>query len=119
MRPYGEPNGRFLCPGRLSMAISSQGPIYVGIDWAVATVQVCVLDGSRNILGEHTFTTMALGLEELINWLIEVADDSDRIAIAIERPDGAVVETLLERGLAVFSINPKQVDRFRDRHTVA
>jgi transposase len=29
------------------------------------------------------------------------------------------VEALLERGFAVFSINPKQLDRFRDRFTVA
>jgi hypothetical protein len=30
-----------------------------------------------------------------------------------------VVEALLEDGLAVLSINPKQLDRFRDRYTVA
>jgi transposase len=30
-----------------------------------------------------------------------------------------VVETLLERGFAVFAINPKQLDRFRDRFTMA
>ena len=30
-----------------------------------------------------------------------------------------VVETLLERGFAVHAINPKQLDRFRDRFTVA
>ena len=43
----------------------------------------------------------------------------DRIAVAIEVPRGPVVEALLEGGLAVFSINPKQLDRFRDRYTVA
>src|SRR5215211_3245782 len=35
------------------------------------------------------------------------------------RPRGPVVEALLERGLQVFSINPKQLDRFRDRFSVA
>jgi hypothetical protein len=30
-----------------------------------------------------------------------------------------VVETFIERGAAVFTLNPKQVDRFRDRFTVA
>jgi transposase len=39
--------------------------------------------------------------------------------VAIEVPRGAVVETLLERGLSVYSINPKQLDRFRDRFSVA
>ncbi len=39
--------------------------------------------------------------------------------MAIEVPHGAVVDTLLERGFAAFSVNPKQLDRFRDRFTVA
>jgi hypothetical protein len=37
--------------------------------------------------------------------------------VAIETPRGAVVETLVERQFKVFAINPKQMDRFRDRHT--
>ena len=40
-------------------------------------------------------------------------------AVAIETPRGAVVETLVERHYAVFAINPKQLDRFRDRYTNA
>jgi transposase len=43
----------------------------------------------------------------------------EAIAIAIETPHGPVVETLLERGFGVHAINLKQLDRFRDRHTVA
>ena len=34
-------------------------------------------------------------------------------------PHGPVVETLMERGFAVHAINPKQLDRFRDRFTIA
>jgi len=37
----------------------------------------------------------------------------------LETPDSGVVEMFLERGARVFSINPKQLDRFRDRHSVA
>jgi transposase len=39
--------------------------------------------------------------------------------VAIEMPHGPVVEMLLEHGFAVFAINPKQLDRFRDRFTAA
>jgi transposase len=39
--------------------------------------------------------------------------------VAIETPRGPVVEMLLERGFQVFALNPKQLDRFRDRFTVA
>jgi hypothetical protein len=41
------------------------------------------------------------------------------VAAAIEVPHGAMVEGLIENQLAVFAINPKQMDRFRDRYTVA
>ncbi len=40
-------------------------------------------------------------------------------AVAIEVPRGAIVEGLLDRGFHVFALNPKQLDRFRDRHSVA
>ena len=41
------------------------------------------------------------------------------IAVAIEVPHGPIVETLLERGFQTHAVNPKQLDRFRDRFTVA
>ena len=39
--------------------------------------------------------------------------------MAIEVPHGPVVETLIERRFNVYAINPKQMDRFRDRFTLA
>src|SRR5262249_36167499 len=47
------------------------------------------------------------------------AGHPQRVAVAIEVPRGAIVEGLVERGFHVFAINPKQLDRFRDRHSVA
>jgi transposase len=56
----------------------------------------------------------------MVAWLREIAGDvPQRLAAAIEVPRGAVVETLVENGFQVFSINPKQLDRFRDRYTPA
>jgi transposase len=45
--------------------------------------------------------------------------DPVRLTVAIERPDGPVVETLLAAGIPVWAINPEQLARFRDRHCVA
>ena len=54
---------------------------------------------------------------EFVNNLLRLCGgELSRIVIGIEVPRGALVETLSERGLAVYAINPKQVDRFRDRH---
>lgn len=92
---------------------------FVGVDWATAEHQVCVLDAQGKQLGERAFKHSGDGLAECCAWLIKLGKHERHMAVAIEVPHGAVVETLLERGFAVHSINPKQLDRFRDRFTTA
>ena len=92
----------------------------VGIDWAQDFHEVCVLepDGSGQL--ERTVKHTATALDEFCRWLSARADgDNGSVFVAIEVPHGPVVETLLDRGFTVFSINPKQLDRFRDRFSVA
>ena len=42
-----------------------------------------------------------------------------QIAVGLETPHGVLVDTLIDQGFAVFAANPKQIDRFRDRFTMA
>jgi hypothetical protein len=94
--------------------------VYGGIDWASEAHQVCVLDARGKVLSERQVPHDAQALQELATALIAYAGgEAAAVAVAIEVPHGAVVETLLERGLVVFALNPKQLDRFRDRFTVA
>ncbi len=93
---------------------------FAGIDWATEAHQVCLMDSAGVILGERSFAHSGAGLAALCDWLVATGGAPPAaIAVAIEVPHGAVVETLLERGFATFSVNPKQLDRFRDRFTVA
>ena len=92
--------------------------ICVGIDWGSQSHHVCAIDAARNVLLEFAVAHSGKGLNELVEALLRLSPP-ERIAVAIEIPRGTIVETLLERGIAVFAINPKQLDRFRDRHTVA
>ena len=93
---------------------------YVGIDWATQSHCVCLLDAEGKRVGQREFVHGGAGLAELCDWLFEKTQAAPgQIAVAIETPHGPVVEMLLERGFAVFAINPKQLDRFRDRFTVA
>ncbi len=102
------------------MIVPFQPRVLVGIDWATRAHEVCVLDGQRQILGRKSFLNNPTGLEALVGWLIELAGgDPAAVAVAIERPDGLVVEALLDRKIAVFTLNPKQLDRFRDRFSAA
>lgn len=94
---------------------------FVGIDWATTEHVVCLLDARGKVTGERAFAHTGEGIADLCSWLFDKtgATTPEKIHVAIEVPRGAVVETLLERGLRVYSINPKQLDRFRDRFTVA
>ena len=93
--------------------------IYVGIDWASEAHRVCVLDRERLIVAERSFAHAGNAVAEFAQWLRELAADSQQVAVAIEVPRGAIVETLVERGFHVYAINPKQLDRFRDRYSVS
>lgn len=93
---------------------------YVGIDWASEAHRVLVIDRERRVVGERSVAHSGAALGALADWLYALCQGSpEEVAIAIEVPRGPVVETFLERGFCLFSLNPKQLDRFRDRHTVA
>jgi transposase len=93
--------------------------LYVGVDWASEAHQVCVLDPEGARLTDLAVRHTGAGLAALRTALQQRVSEPSRIAVAIEVPHGPVVDALLEQGCHVFAINPKQLDRFRDRHTVA
>lgn len=93
---------------------------FVGIDWATTEHAVCVVEPSGAVRAERMVKHTGTGLADLADWLAKQGGgDPSAVWIAIEVPHGAVVDTLLERGFRVHACNPKQLDRFRDRFTVA
>jgi transposase len=94
--------------------------VLVGIDWSTRSHQVCVLTPEGSIVRECIVEHTAAAIQQLVSWLgTRSRGRMERVAIAIEIPRGALVESLLEHGLSVYTLNPKQVDRFRDRHSVS
>ncbi len=86
--------------------------VTAGIDWARDDHAVCIVDGrGRQLAGtmvEHT----AAGLRELVGFLARHGVDE----VAIERPDGPVIDTLLSHDLTVVVISPNQVKNLRSRY---
>ena len=95
--------------------------VFAGVDWGSRTHQVCVLDASGAVRGERAFKHGGEGLAAMAEWLVDAAGGMPpaAVGVAIETPRGPVAESLHAHGLAVHSINPKQLDRFRDRHSPA
>lgn len=90
--------------------------LFVGIDWGSVTHRVVVLDGGGKPLRDWTIEHNGEAIGAFIDKLVAlVGGVASRCHVAIEVKNGPVVESLLERGLTVFAVNPKQTDRFRDR----
>lgn len=93
---------------------------YVGVDGGGATHQVCVLDAAGRVAGERAVAHAGADLAAWAAWLHELAGPSlARVAVGLESRHAGPVALCLEHGAAVFAINPKQLERFRERGSAA
>ena len=93
---------------------------FAGVDWASEAHHVCLVGGDGSKREERIFRHAGAGLAEMADWIAaKCGGSAPDIPVAIEVPHGPVVESLMDRGFAVYSINPKQLDRFRDRFSPA
>jgi transposase len=93
---------------------------FLGIDWGSEAHELCLLDAAGQIRGTRTVAHTAAAVHDAVPWVREQTGAVPAaIAVAIETPRGVLVDTLIEVGFPVFAINPKQLDRFRDRFTAA
>lgn len=93
---------------------------YVGVDWASATHYAYALDADGQKLGHRAFSHSGDGLADLVSWIRSVTGQKPgNVAVGIEVPHGPVVEHLMDAGYLLHAVNPKQLDRLRDRFTMA
>jgi len=83
-----------------------------GLDWARDDHAVAVVDARGREVVRHSVEHTAAGLVELIDVLRRAGCRE----VAIERPDGPVVDALLGAGLTVVVISPNQVKNLRGRY---
>jgi transposase len=87
--------------------------VFAGLDWALHTHAVCVIDISGNVLERCEITHDRAGLTELMRRLARFGTS---VRIAIERPSGLIVDALVEAGHQVFPIHPNAVKASRPRY---
>jgi len=93
---------------------------FVGIDWGSRDHQVTVVRPDRTVLHERKVPHTGADVAALAHGLADLADGAAAtVAVALEVPRGPLVDALLAQGVHVYALNPKQLDRFRDRYTVA
>ena len=85
---------------------------FAGLDWASQIHVVCVIDEQGQVRERLDVVHDAAGLAGLLQRLKHWG----RPPIAIERPSGMVVDTLVEAGLTVVPIHPNAVKATRTRY---
>jgi transposase len=89
-------------------------PMSAGIDWASEAHEICISDEGR-VTERFSVTHDERGLAALADRLVRLGV----CRVAIERPDGILVERLLETEIEVLAIHPNQVKAARPRFAVA
>jgi len=93
--------------------------VFVGIDWSDRFHSFCVLDADGNKLDGFEIPHGQEGFESAQARLRKHARCVEDIVIAIETKDSLIVDFFSEMGYVLHFLNPKQTDRFRDRHRMA
>jgi transposase len=88
---------------------------YLGVDWADSEHMVWVEDEQGTPTVSRRIPHTAEGFSEWGRWLHEQRAAGIELWAGIERPEGRVVDFLLDHGVVVYPINPKALDRARDR----
>ena len=93
--------------------MSTSTDVFAGLDWAVHTHAVCIIDASGAVRDRFEIAHDRQGLAELMRCLARFGAS---MRIAIERPSGLIVDALVEAGHQVFPIHPNAVKASRPRY---
>lgn len=86
-----------------------------GIDWASEEHALCVVDTDGRALAGEMHAHEEAGIEELIARMRSFGV----VRVAIERPDGLLVDRLLEAGFTVLPVHPNTLKATRPRYEAA
>lgn len=93
-------------------------PFHGGLDWGGASHALCIVDGAGQVVLRLDVRHDAAGLADMLARLGRIAPPAD-LPIAIERPSGLIVDTLVEAGHPVVPVHPNVVKACRPRYRAA
>ncbi|MCK5732969.1 MAG: IS110 family transposase [Candidatus Latescibacteria bacterium] len=88
---------------------------YLGVDWGDTMHAVWVCDDTGEKVKKLEVKQTPEGMSEFGRWLHERTAKGIELWAGIEKPEGRIVDFLLDHEVVVYPINPKAVDRYRDR----
>jgi transposase len=92
--------------------------ICTGIDWSDQSHDLCILDQDGKKLDSFRIPHSEDGFQAAHARMAKYVGPGD-MRVAIETKDSLLVDFLSELGYTLYFLNPKQTDRFRDRHRMS
>ncbi|MBJ7596880.1 MAG: IS110 family transposase [Candidatus Dormibacteraeota bacterium] len=93
--------------------------VFVGIDWAEAHHDVCLLDEAGRVLAKRRLPDGLEGVRQLHVLLAERADEPEQVIVGIETDHGLLVGAMVAAGYQIYAINPLAASRYRERHVTS
>ena len=96
--------------------------LFVGDDWAEAHHDVELVDEEGRVLARRRLPEGIDGLAALHGLIADhLGDDAEpgQVNVGIETDRGPWVQALIAAGYTVYAVNPLQVARYRERHSVS
>jgi transposase len=90
--------------------------VFLGIDWAEAHHDVCLLDEQGQVLGKRRVLDGLEGVRRLHELVAKHAEEPEQVVVGIEIDRGLLVQALIGAGYQLYAINPLAVSRYRERH---
>lgn len=96
--------------------------LFLGDDWSEAHHDVELVDEAGRVLSRRRLPEGVQGLSGLHELVVEHLGDDEEpasVVVGIETDHGPWVSALVAAGYTVFAVNPMQVARYRERHSVS
>ncbi len=92
--------------------------LFAGIDWASAEHAAAVHDDAGRALASFMVAHSEEGLDKLVGRLRAFGEPGE-LTVAIERPDGRLVDRLLEAGHPLVAVSPNAIKAWREGEVVS
>ncbi len=93
--------------------------VFVGVDWAEAHHDVCVVDEAGTVLGKRRVPDGLEGVRQIHALVAAHAEQPEQVVVGIETDRGLLVGALVAAGYQVYAINPLSASRYRERHVTS
>jgi len=88
----------------------------IGLDWGSEKHAICLMSENRRSLARFEITNDLEGIHKMVSQVEALGFQPEECVVALEGRPELLILTLSSLGFTIYPLNPKAVNRYRDRH---